>query len=111
MDKSPTSKREWEQAVIDAYYNHRWRQILEPLSEKFRRWEAGGLEHADMDQAIHEAHKQTQKVYSLFLEKRETLAAMIQWDHEWFVPWARERGYPLELVRDPLVRRELEEQG
>lgn len=28
---------QWEQALIDAYYDYRWHQLLEPLCETFQR--------------------------------------------------------------------------
>jgi hypothetical protein len=95
-----SSQRQWEQALIDDYYDYRWREILEPLYEKFQRWEAGELDHADMDRAIHETHKQTQKVYSLFMERRSWLVGMIQWDREWFEAWVKDHEPPpgVELV-------------
>jgi len=82
-----TPAYKWEQALIDDYYDYRWRQVLNPLYEKFKRWEAGELEHWDMDQAIHETHKENQALYSLFTESRGSLIGMIQWDEEWFAQW------------------------
>jgi hypothetical protein len=82
-----TPEYKWEQALIDDYYDYRWRQVLTPLYEKFKRWEAGELEHWDMDQAIHETHKKNQQLYSLFTQERRLLVGMIQWDEEWFAQW------------------------
>ncbi|MGC9335752.1 MAG: hypothetical protein ACP5JJ_16520 [Anaerolineae bacterium] len=108
-NKSPQlSKRQWEQALIDAYYDHRWRQILEPLYEKFKRWDAGELDHADMDQAIHETHKETQKAYGFFRESRSMLVAMIEWDRDWFIPWLKDHQPPPNAEVDPLILEELE---
>ncbi|MFW6116633.1 MAG: hypothetical protein ACOC6F_02805 [bacterium] len=104
------SKRQWEQALIDAYYDHRWRQILEPLYDKFKRWDAGELHHDDMDQAIHETHKKTQQVYSFFRESRPMVVAMIQWDQDWFLPWLKDHEPPPGVELDPFVRRELDQQ-
>lgn len=78
---------QWEQALIDAYYDYRWHQVLDPLYEKFQRWKAGELTHADMDQAIHETHKKNQELYGLFREKRSFLVGLIQLDREWFDEW------------------------
>ena len=104
------SKRQWEQALIDDYYDYRWRQILEPLYEKFKRWDAGELDHVDMDEAIHETHKETRRAYSLFTESRSMLVGMIQWDREWFIPWLRDHQPPPPGVYvDPLLLEELEE--
>jgi hypothetical protein len=84
----------WEQALIDDYYDYRWRQVLNPLYEKFKRWEAGELEHWDIDQAIHETHKENQSLYRLFTEKRSVLIGMIQWDEEWFAKWIGDHPPP-----------------
>ena len=43
---------------VDDYYDYRWRQVLDPLYDKFQRWKAGELTHWDMGEAIHEMHKQ-----------------------------------------------------
>lgn len=57
-----TPEYQWEQALLDAYYDFRWRQVLDPLYDKFQRWKAGELDHAEMDKAIHQTHKQTQEL-------------------------------------------------
>ncbi len=97
------SERKWEQALIDAYYDHRWHQVLDPLYEKFQRWKAGELTHGDMDQAIHETHKQNQDLYRLFREDREFLMGLIQFDREWFDGWVADNLPPpgVELVPFP----------
>jgi hypothetical protein len=89
-----TPEYKWEQALIDDYYDHRWRQVLNPLYEKFKRWEAGELQHHDMDQAIHETHKQNQELYRLFRESRSFLVGLIQWDEEWFDEWVMDHPPP-----------------
>jgi hypothetical protein len=33
LPKRPALQREWEQALIDAYGDYRWRQILQPLHD------------------------------------------------------------------------------
>lgn len=82
-----TSEWQWEQALIEAYVDHRWHQLLDPLHEQFHRWERGELTHDDLDQAIHQTHKETQRLYGLFTERRERLVRLIQWDLAWFAPW------------------------
>ena len=89
-----TPQWKWEQALIDAYYDYRWHQVLDPLYEKFKRWEAGKLTHHDMDQAIHETHKQDQELYSLFTQSRSFLVGAIQWDEEWFEEWIVDHPSP-----------------
>ena len=70
----------WEQAPLDDYYDHRWREVPGTLYEQFQRWAAGELTHDDMDQAIHQTHKENRKLYSLFGEKRDFLVRLIQLD-------------------------------
>ena len=89
-----TPKWQWEQALIDAHYDHRWHGVLDPLYEKFQRWSAGELTHEDMDQAIHETHKQNQGLYSLFRETRGYLVELIQLDEEWFGEWVAHNPPP-----------------
>lgn len=91
----------WEQALIDAYVDYRWHQLLDPLHEQLHRWERGELAHDDLDQAIHKTHKETQRLYGLFTERREMLVRMIQWDEEWFAPWHAEHPRPLPSTLAP----------
>ncbi|MFL5659111.1 MAG: hypothetical protein ACJ8CB_33620 [Ktedonobacteraceae bacterium] len=67
--KSKSPEWQWEQSLIDAYYDARMHEALAPLYEKFQRWKAGELEHADIDQAIHKVHKQNQELYSFFTQR------------------------------------------
>ena len=55
--------------MIDAYSDYRWRQVLNPLYEKFQQWKSGELGHMDMDEAIHQTHKENQEVYIFFYPK------------------------------------------
>jgi hypothetical protein len=109
-----TPEWKWEQALIDDYYDYRWREVLNPLYEKFKRWEAGELTHEDMDQAIHETHKQDQELYSLFTQSRSFLVGMIQWAEEWFEEWVADHpppeGVQLMLPRARLFSSEEEPQ-
>jgi hypothetical protein len=99
-ERRETPEWQWEQALMDAYYDYRYHQVLDPLYDKFQRWHAGQLTHADLDQAIHEVHKENQTLYGLFTEKRDWLVRVIQLDSDWFDPWLA--GHPpppgIELV-------------
>ncbi len=106
MPKRMTPQREWEQQLVDAYYDHRWKEVLEPLYEDFQRWKAGELTHADMDQAIHQTHKKTQELYGLFSEKREWLARTIQMDGDWFDAWLPDHPAPDGVVLIPRAVRD-----
>ena len=89
-----TPEWKWEQALIDDYCDYRWRRVLNSLYEKFKRWEAGELTHGDMDEAIHETHKENQHLFSLFSEGRSFLVGVIQWDEEWFDGWMADHPPP-----------------
>ncbi len=90
---------QWEQALLDAYYDYRWREVLEPMYQNFQKWKDGELDHMDIDEAIHLTHKQTQEVYVFFTQKRDRLVRLIQHNEGWFQPWVRDNpppaGYPL----------------
>ena len=101
--RQTTPEWQWEQALIDAYHDCLWRQVLEPLYEKFQRWKTGELTHNDMDRAIHEVHKQNQEIYKFFTQKRSFLVRLIRWDWEWFESWLADHPPPpgIELAPPP----------
>ena len=90
----------WQQSVIAAYHDYRYRQVLEPLYGQFQRWQAGALSHLDLVEAIHQAHKQNQQLYGFFAQKSDFLANAIQLDRAWFDPWLADHPPPpdIELV-------------
>ena len=92
---SPTWQ--WEKALIAAYYDMQYHRVLDPLYEKFQQWKAGKLAHEDIDQAIHEVHKQNQELYSFFTQRHDMLVFMIQRDEEWFFPWLADHPAPPEI--------------
>lgn len=67
---------------------------MSALHEQFERREADELTHWDMNQAIHETHKEDQHLYSLFAQSRSFLVGMIQWDEESFRKWAVDHPPP-----------------
>ena len=85
---------QWEQSLLDAYYDYRWREVLEPLYQKFQQWKVGELDHMGMDEAIHQTHKQTQEVYAFFTQKRDWLVRVIQFDEAWFQVWVKVNPLP-----------------
>jgi hypothetical protein len=68
---------------------------LDPLYDKFQRWKSGELSHDDMGEAIHQTHKQTRELYSLFMEKRTWLVRLAQFDAEWFDAWVKAHPPPV----------------
>ncbi len=82
---------QWERALVDDYYDYRWRQMLEPLCETFQRWKEGELTYEDVDQAIEKAYQEKVVLHNLFSQRRDRAAGLIQWwDHEWFEAWIAE---------------------
>jgi hypothetical protein len=105
-------KRQWEEALLAAYYDYRWRRVLDPLYEKLRRWKAGELPHADMSEAIHETHNQSQELYGLFCQKRDLLVRLARWDGEWFDEWVKDHPLPPGVELAPKVRvQEIDDEG
>jgi hypothetical protein len=51
-----------EQVLLDAYYDYRWREVLEPLYQKFQQWKAEELNPPVMYKLINQIHKQIQEV-------------------------------------------------
>ena len=92
--RTQTPEYQWEQVLVDAYHDYRWRQVLDPLYQKFQQWKVGGLDHMDMDEAIHETHKQTQEVFVFFNQKRDWLVRVIQLDGTWFQAWVKDNPPP-----------------
>ncbi len=100
-----TPQWEWEQALIDAYYDRRWHEVLDPLYEQFQRWKAGELHHDDMDKAIHETLKPRRSIWNYFTEKRTDVVDWIQFDRDWFEPWLAAHPPPAGIELVPAPRR------
>ncbi len=94
MSKLKSPEREWQQKLIDDYYDYRWKQILEPLYQDFQHWKAAERSQADMNQAIHAAHKESQQIYTFFARGHDTLVGWIQMDRDWFEPWLANNPAP-----------------
>ena len=85
------SPKDWEQRMIDAYYDYRWRRMLEPLCETFQAWKAGKIGYAEVDQAIEGVYKEKCALNNLFSQRHDRTACLIQvWDREWFDAWVKE---------------------
>ncbi|MBU0495643.1 MAG: hypothetical protein KKA73_08110 [Chloroflexi bacterium] len=85
----------WEQALVDDYYNYRWRKLMDPLCETFQGWKAGNVGHAEVDRAIEEAYKERCVMHSLFVQRRDRAVALIHlWDREWFDEWVQDHRPP-----------------
>ncbi|MFC2030697.1 hypothetical protein ACFLWA_08230 [Chloroflexota bacterium] len=100
------SPRDWEKELTDAYWDYRWREIMEPLCTTFQAWKAGELGHDDVSEAIDAAYKEKCMVNSLLSYRPDRAAAVIQWwDREWFEAWLEDNRLPagVELEAEPEV--------
>jgi len=89
-----TPEWKWEEALIDAYHDHCWHKLLDPLYEQFKRWDAGEIDHWDLGQAIHEMHKENRHRFNRFNQNRRSLIRMIKWDEGWFDEWVADHPPP-----------------
>jgi hypothetical protein len=92
--RKQTPEYQWESALISAYYDYRWKWVLDPLYQKFQQWKAGELSHLDIDEAIHRTYKPRRDVNSFFSLKRDYLVRAIQINEEWFLPWVKDNPPP-----------------
>jgi len=79
--------REYQQALIDAYYDMWMHSILDPLYEAFLQWKRGDLQHNELSELIHKVHKENQRVYSFFTQSRTSIINCIKIDETWFNNW------------------------
>jgi hypothetical protein len=104
------SPKSWEEAMTEAYWDYRWRQIMEPLCETFQRWKAGELGHDDVDRAIDAAYKEKCSINSLLAQREDRAAAIIHWwDPEWFEAWIEKNRPPAHIKIDALPINESEQ--
>jgi len=85
----------WEQLLIDAYYDHRWHEVLDPLATAVRRWEAGELDHVSLARVAGRIHKKMSPIDYVFSQKRAMLVRMIEFDEEWSGPWIAAHPRPV----------------
>src|SRR2546421_9445735 len=82
--KSKSPEWQWEQSLIDAYYDARMHEALDPLYEKFKRWKPGELDHPDIDQAINVVNKQNKELNGFLNKRQKLLGFLIKTDEKWF---------------------------
>ena len=86
--------RDYQQALIDAYYDASMHEMLDPLYEAFQQWKQGDLKHTDLTELIHRVHNENQKAYSFFTQGRNQIIACIKKDGDWFPRWLRNNPPP-----------------
>ena len=101
--RQPQPQRQWEAALLAAYEDYRWRQVLEPLAAELQQWRAGARSHWEIDQVLHETHRETQRLSSFFSQSRAWLVQLSQLDRDWFDGWVAEHPPPLGVLVEPPV--------
>lgn len=86
--------RDYQQILIDAYYDNWMREILEPLYEAFQQWKQGILKHNDLTELIHKVHRENQKAHSFFTQSRSQIIVCIKMDNDWFLEWVKSNPPP-----------------
>jgi hypothetical protein len=108
--KRGTPQWNWEQALIDDYYDHMWREALDPLHDTMHKWlerdRGSDNGNIDIDKSVHETHKASRKIFNLFTEKRRFVVITIQMDHKWFEKWVADNPPPpdIELLPEPFYK-------
>lgn len=89
--------KEYQQALIDAYYDYIMSETLGPLYEAFKQWKMGNLEHDEITELIPEIHTENRQAYNFFMQSRKWLISCIKADTEWFSKWlsASSRSGPI----------------
>ncbi len=80
MRESEEERGEGE--IIAEYYDMKMEEALEPLYEKFQKWKEGEMSHGELSDAIHECHKEMQRIYSIFNSSRDFLMKLIEADDD-----------------------------
>ena len=86
--------QEYQQALIDAYYDMWMHKILDPLFEAFQQWKQGNLQHNELTELIHKVHRENQQVYSFFAQSRDSIIGCIKMDQTWFSNWMANNPLP-----------------
>jgi hypothetical protein len=90
---------DWDQQMIDDYYDYRWHRLIDPLCDKMQLWKDGNLTHAEMEETLEEIHQEICEVRILFRQRKDRLVNLIQhWDRDWFEEWLRKHAPPPEAV-------------
>jgi hypothetical protein len=79
--------REYQQALINAYYDIWTHRMPDPLYEAFQQWKRGDLHHDELTELIHGVNREKQRVYSFFTQSRDPIISFIKLNQAWFADW------------------------
>ena len=92
---NPSSTQEWEQKLVDDYYNYRWHQVMDPLCDQLQKWKAGNLFHREMDSVMTKVQSEIWEIRNIFGQRQDRLVNLVQWlDRQWFLEWIKEYTPP-----------------
>jgi len=94
MRSQSKSWRQYQQDLIDAYYDARRHEILDPLYKAFEQWKRGDIKHNDLTELIHKVHQENQRVYNFFTQSRRQTISCIKLDSDWFTTWLTDNPPP-----------------
>lgn len=86
--------RQYQQSLIDAYYDTWMKEMLEPLYEAFQQWKRCDLKHDELTELSHKVHQENQKAFSFFTQGRNQIIACIKMDGDWFPGLLRNNPLP-----------------
>jgi hypothetical protein len=78
--------RQWEERLVEDYYEYRCQKLLEPLYDELQQWKEGAISHETLFDAVARVHRENRERYNFFARKRDDLARWIQLD-PWFDQW------------------------
>lgn len=100
------ASKSWEEALVAAYGDHHWHEIMDPLCEIFQRWKGGQADNAKVDRVLDTAYRQKCALESLLGQRADRAAAIIEvTDREWFLSWIEEHR-PQSGAKDPEAKQE-----
>ena len=92
--KKHTPLYQWECEMIDAFHDDQWKQLLDPLYEKFQEWKTGTLSPEDLNEVFNKSYRDRRDLDRLFYEKHDWLARVIPLNEEWYPRWVKNHPRP-----------------
>jgi hypothetical protein len=89
-----TPRYQWECEMITAFHDEQWKELLDPLYEKFQAWKAGALSADDVNEALNKSYRDRRDLDRLFYEKHDWLARLIPLNEDWYPRWVKNHPRP-----------------
>lgn len=92
--KKRTPLYQWECEMIAAFHDDQWKELLDPLYEKFQAWKSGALSADELNEALNKSYRDRRDLDRLFYEKHEWLARLIPLNEDWYPRWVKNHPRP-----------------